>query len=214
MKKALIITAIVAGIAFAASRCSLPWINKINPADENTWNWSAGFTDEIAAKYKEIGRKVLKTSFLTLNGEVTNAMKEGGVQHAVRYCNLKAYPLIDSLSEHYKVSIKRVALKYRNPDNTMRPYEQELFMDYDARNKQKESIMDKVVLSSDNYLEYYAPIILTTACLACHGSPGTDIKDVDYQLIRTLYPEDKATGFVPGDLRGMWRIRFMPEQPK
>jgi hypothetical protein len=213
MKNTFMLTAIVAVILLAVTQCSLPWINKINPEDENTWNWTTDFNEEVAAEYKEIGRKVLKTSFLTLTSEVSNAMKEGGVQHAVRYCNLKAYPLIDSLSEQYNVSIKRVAQKYRNPDNLMRPFEQELFMDYDSRNKQKESIMDKVVLSSDNYLEYYAPIILTSPCMACHGSPGVDMSDEDYQMIKALYPEDRATGFVPGDLRGMWRIRFMPEKP-
>ena len=96
----------------------------------------------------------------------------------------------------------------------MRLFEQELFQAYNTKNENKESIMDQVVLSSDNYLEYYAHIILTQPCLACHGNIGTDIWEEDYQLIKSLYPEDLATGFTPGDLRGMWRIRFMPKEPQ
>lgn len=214
MKKTLKITLFLAGWMVIATMCSFPWTKKVDPANENTWTWNAEFNDKIAAEYKEIGRTVLKTSFLTLTGEVTKAMKEGGVPHAVSYCNLKAYPLVDSLSEHFNVSIKRVAEKYRNPNNAMRLFEQELFQAYNTKNENKESIMDQVVLSSDNYLEYYAPIILSQPCLACHGNIGTDIREEDYQLIKSLYPEDLATGFTPGDLRGMWRIRFMPKEPQ
>ncbi|MDP3463552.1 MAG: DUF3365 domain-containing protein [Bacteroidales bacterium] len=201
---------IVLLILFISVSCGYIGSKRVKPNDETTWIWTGPFTDDIAAKYKSIGREVLKESFLTLTGEVSRAMKEGGVPHAVQYCNMKAYPIIDSLSKANHVSIKRVAMKNRNPDNFMRAFEQELYKDYAMKHIQKMSIMDQVVLSKDNYLEYYAPIIVTAQCLACHGKPGTDIQPENYELIKSLYPDDKAIDHYVGDLRGMWRIRFMP----
>ena len=197
-------------VLLISGSCGYIGSKRIKPGDETTWIWNGPFNDDIAEQYKSIGREVLKTSFLTLTGEVSRAMKEGGVPYAVQYCNLKAHPIIDSLSKANHVSIKRVAMKNRNPDNSMREFEQELYREYAMKHIQKMSIMDQVVLSKDNYLEYYAPIIVTAQCLSCHGTPGTDINPENYELIKSLYPEDKAVDHYVGDLRGMWRIRFMP----
>ncbi|MBS4058623.1 MAG: DUF3365 domain-containing protein [Bacteroidales bacterium] len=194
--------------------CSFLGKNRINESDDSTWKWSGTLTQDVAATHKSTGRTVLKASFLTLTGKLSSAMAEGGVQQAMKYCNLQAYPLTDSLSKTYHVSIKRLAAKTRNPANAMGPFEKEIFDTYDRLNAQKESIMDQVVLTKDNYLEYYAPIILTNQCLSCHGNPDSDIKAEDLALINSLYPADMATGFKPGDLRGMWRIRFMPARQK
>jgi hypothetical protein len=45
-------------------------------------------------------------------------------------------------------------------------------------------------------------------CLNCHGEPDKDIKPENLALIRRLYPQDQATGFQLGELRGAWRIDF------
>ena len=54
-----------------------------------------------------------------------------------------------------------------------------------------------------------APILLAApVCLQCHGSPEKDIAPATMAAIKKLYPEDKATGFQLGDLRGLWRVTF------
>jgi len=48
--------------------------------------------------------------------------------------------------------------------------------------------------------------------LQCHGQIGKDIHDDVYKVIKEKYPQDKATGFKVGELRGIWDIKFL-EKP-
>jgi hypothetical protein len=60
---------------------------------------------------------------------------------------------------------------------------------------------------------FYAPIVIPMdTCLQCHGEPGRDITEANLALIRSLYPDDAATGFRLGQLRGLWKVTF-PAQP-
>ena len=53
------------------------------------------------------------------------------------------------------------------------------------------------------------PIRLDVKCLMCHGQPDDILDEVKPELAKR-YPDDAATGFKPGDLRG-W---FWVEVPK
>ena len=51
-------------------------------------------------------------------------------------------------------------------------------------------------------------IPLSPSCLTCHGSEN-DIPPVVKDHIQKLYPEDRATGYALGDVRGafsVWQI--------
>ena len=63
---------------------------------------------------------------------------------------------------------------------------------------------------ADGSAAYYSPIILGAPWLEWHGNKDKDIQSSDYALISELYPQDLATGFEVGDLRGMWEV-IMPE---
>ena len=56
--------------------------------------------------------------------------------------------------------------------------------------------------------QYGGFLVSNALCLRCHGEPGPDISAEDLALIQRLYPQDKATGFKLGQLRGAWRIDF------
>jgi hypothetical protein len=45
-------------------------------------------------------------------------------------------------------------------------------------------------------------------CLSCHGSVGKDIAPETTAKLTQLYPQDLATGYALGDLRGMWSLRL------
>ena len=47
-------------------------------------------------------------------------------------------------------------------------------------------------------------------CLKCHGQPEREIAPSTMEVLRRLYPEDRATGFRLGELRGMWRVDLPP----
>jgi hypothetical protein len=50
---------------------------------------------------------------------------------------------------------------------------------------------------------YVEPITIQPPCLACHG---TQLDAAVRQKLAELYPEDRATGFAPGELRGMFWV--------
>jgi hypothetical protein len=66
-----------------------------------------------------------------------------------------------------------------------------------------------VIVEDTGGAVFYAPIVITTnLCLQCHGVPDVDLRPEMQPLIAQLYPQDEATGFQLGDLRGLWRVDF------
>jgi len=55
-------------------------------------------------------------------------------------------------------------------------------------------------------LHYFRRIDVQKACLKCHGS-----KDHRPNFVKKGYPNDKAFGFIVGDLRGIYSV-FIPNQ--
>jgi len=66
-----------------------------------------------------------------------------------------------------------------------------------------------VELAGDRW-GYVEPIMVQPLCLTCHGSqPAPDVAE----RIAELYPDDKATGFQTGDLRGVFWLEFPADTP-
>lgn len=143
-----------------------------------------------------------------LVGTLMKALEKGGVSHAVSFCNTAALPLTDSLSASNNVVIKRTALKYRNPKNKPTKLEKKQLEVYETALIAKQPLEPKVIEVAKNEWLYMKPIVLQAQCQACHGIVGETIAEKEYQLIKKLYPKDKATGFKTGDLRGMWSVRI------
>jgi len=49
------------------------------------------------------------------------------------------------------------------------------------------------------------------ACMKCHGQAGKEIDAKTMEIISQKYPDDLATGYKEGDLRGLWKITFLEE---
>jgi hypothetical protein len=165
-------------------------------------------TEAEKATYLKKGKEIASQTFTVLSTELQSAMQSGGVSKAISYCNLAAYPLVDSLSQLYQADIKRTSLKVRSEEN--KPTESEV-----AILNRFKSVVDKggfpkptVDLSADQEIHFYAPIAVNELCLKCHGTVGETITDNDYALIKQYYPEDHAINYSDGDLRGMWSITF------
>ncbi len=140
-----------------------------------------------------------------LMANVMQAMKSGGPVYAVTFCNEQAMPLTDSLSKKYNCEIKRVSDKFRNPAN--KPTETELEI---WKNISSSLAVTPVISLENGHIVYYKPIkIAMPTCLKCHGTPGVDIDTKTLEIIQQKYPEDLATGYKEGDLRGMWKIVFL-----
>ena len=165
--------------------------------------------DSIQQKYFKLGGEVTKLAQAELLKNVSQAMKKGGPEYAIEFCNVKAIPLMDSLSKLHNCQIKRIATKFRNPvDMPQTETEHEQLNQYQKSFEKGRSI-EPVVHLFDDRIEYYKPIMLgKAACLKCHGDPGKDIAKGTLQKISERYPADLATGFALNDFRGAWKITF------
>ena len=165
-------------------------------------------TPEEQAKLISEGKAVTMFSFKALSSELIKAIETGGVEKAVDYCHLEAIPLTDSLSKNYKAEIKRVSDKYRNPGNKPDELDMKVISAYRQQLANDQELQPHLEVTGDT-VYYYSPIlILNPLCLQCHGEPGNTMQPENDRFIKAKYPEDKATGYKLGDLRGVWKVMF------
>lgn len=158
--------------------------------------------------YIAYGQRIAGTSFQHLSGRLQAAMQTGGVNNAVETCQLAARPLLDSLSKEFNATIRRTALRVRNPNSTPSKQEQAVLQAYEQAKANGQTLQPQVVDQGNGEMAFYGPIMLATLCTKCHGTPGETIAEEDYALIKNLYPSDQAIGYQTGDLRGIWSISF------
>lgn len=158
--------------------------------------------------YRKKGNLIAKKTAEELSGNLMSKMKEGGVPLAVEYCNIAALPLTSTISEAEGVHIKRTSLKVRNTANN--PNEEEVQVINKYLSQLNENVSPKPMVKLDPYgaPHYYAPILVDTKCLMCHGTLDKELSKKADSVIKSYYPKDLATGFHEGDLRGVWSIAF------
>lgn len=164
--------------------------------------------DTMPAHVRMQGKVIAKAGFQALSGALVKAIETGGVPHALDFCNVKALPITDSVAASFNVKVARVSDKNRNPENAATEQQKQIMEAMRAQIAAAGSARDTVVRLNDKELSYYAPIVIAAPCLQCHGLPGSEVKDDHHQLIQKLYPDDKATAYALGELRGMWYLRF------
>jgi len=164
--------------------------------------------DEIRDLAIQQGNLISEKTQMVLGSKLKEVIQNEGIPQALKYCNVNAFPIVDSLQEVYGIRIRRTSQKMRNPSDTPDKMEQKIIDEYMDVIQKGETPTVKVVLSKKN-VDYFKPIILSASlCLNCHGNIGSEIKYENYTIIKALYTEDKATGYKMGDLRGIWSIKF------
>ncbi len=154
-------------------------------------------------EYAVLGDSISAAAQDELLRNVASAIQRGGVDHAVTFCNAKAMELSDSLSISYQAKIERLSDRNRNPANAI-----QTSADSAAWKALKSGERNFVARGDDRSVFYYKPILLgMPTCLKCHGGKP-DIDESTGRLISQMYPEDRATGYRMGELRGMWKIEF------
>ncbi|MCU0394674.1 MAG: DUF3365 domain-containing protein [Chitinophagaceae bacterium] len=162
------------------------------------------------AQWLQQGDALSRAAFDTLRTSLMQAIATLGLPGAVPYCHQHAATLTASAAPE-GVIISRVSPLYRNPDNAADSLDQATWQHFQQLKTQGDSLVPLVVTHDDRAI-YYKPILLQPMCTPCHGQPGTDIPEAVMAAIRDKYPNDKAIGFRPGDLRGLWKISF-PKKP-
>jgi hypothetical protein len=135
---------------------------------------------------------------------LTHALQEGGPENAIGVCRLRAPEVAASLSGD-GLEVGRTSHRLRNPDNAPEPWMEPLlqaYLDHPTDTRPRTARLP------DGRLGYVEPIRMKSMCLPCHG-PEPD--EGVMEKLAELYPEDRATGFEPGDLRGMFWVKLPAE---
>lgn len=156
---------------------------------------------EARAAVKELGQG--------LKAQLMAAIKADGPISAIGVCQTVAPTLAGQSSKAHGLKVGRTALRVRNPENSPDPFERKVMEDFvtqiTAGADPAKLEYAEVVMEGDAPVFRYMKAIPMAAqpCLTCHGS------DLDPALkteIENLYPEDQATGFKPGELRGAFTV--------
>ncbi|MGR8921910.1 MAG: Tll0287-like domain-containing protein [Gammaproteobacteria bacterium] len=129
-----------------------------------------------------------------------------GIAPAIEACRVAAPELAASLGGE-GVRIGRSSHRLRNPDNAppawLVPLMDAYLADADDRRPRQ-------VALPDGRTGYTEPILLKPMCVTCHGERlAPDVAEA----IAVRYPEDAATGFKAGELRGVFWVEYPTPEP-
>jgi hypothetical protein len=133
--------------------------------------------------------------------KLTAAMTSGGPTAAVEVCRTDARTIAESVATAQGLELGRTSHRLRNPANAPRAWARPAV---DAAAGSKAASEGLKVFDLGDRVGVLRPIGTAEACTTCHGAPDQVRKNLGTALARA-YPQDRATGFAPGDLRGwMW----------
>lgn len=146
----------------------------------------------------------------TLRRRLLESVQQQGFPGALTVCREEAPALADTISGRLGLRVGRTALRVRNPAHQPDEWERHGLA---ALQAQLEAGADpatvEVMERLPGEVRYLKAILTEPACLACHG----EFIDAGLQQeIKRLYPDDTATGFQAGQLRGAFTVRI-PNPP-
>jgi hypothetical protein len=178
------------------------------PSCENARKQSGLSDKELEDRAIAKGDMISQVTQMTLASKLKEVVQEKGIGEALKFCNVNAYPIVDSLEEAHNIKVKRASSRTRNPGNSPNKIEGDIINEYSREIAAGITPEVKTILD-DDMVHYFKPIIISAElCLKCHGQAGSDLLDENFRIISELYPNDNATGHKLGDLRGIWSISF------
>jgi hypothetical protein len=135
----------------------------------------------------------------TLSSRLANAIAEAGPEGGIDVCSKEAKALTAEVAERHQVELGRTSTRLRNPDNAARPW----LNDYLQQSSGKQAAdVAPAVYDLGPRIGVVQPLATLPLCTTCHGHPEHFAAPLKARLERS-YPEDRATGFAVGDLRGV-----------
>lgn len=169
------------GVAFLMISCT----SENKPLDET--NVARGA--ELLAPFKR-----------DLKQALVAGMQEGPL-NAISVCRDQAPAIAASLSTD-AIAMGRSSHRLRNPANVAPDWVDPVLQSYLDSSPDRSP---KIVALPDDREGYVEPIVLQPLCVACHGRA---LAPEVTAHINEVYPEDEATGFDVGDLRGVFWVEY------
>ena len=191
------------GIAFAVLAFTPAWSG--DPGSDGTEEGQpAAVPGEEAAI--ERAQAALAPFKKNLKETLTTTMQREGPLAAVDACRIAA-PAIAADASQDGLRVGRTSTRLRNPANAPADWMTPLLAAFEEA--EQHPAPPRVVALEGDRLGYAEPIYAGPLCLACHGA---DVAPPLRSHIRERYPDDRATGYEAGDLRGMFWVE-LPAAP-
>ncbi|WDQ17144.1 c-type heme family protein [Rhodopirellula sp. P2] len=135
--------------------------------------------------------------FQKLSGRLMEAMGSQGPAGAIAVCQKEANQIATEVGDQHGVKIGRTGVRLRNAKNLPPLW---------AKSMTEAKVNTPQFVSLTNgHAAALLPIRLQSQCLMCHG-PTEQIAPVISDQLAKLYPNDQATGFREGELRGWFWV--------
>jgi hypothetical protein len=152
-------------------------------------------------------RKLAKDFGVRLRDHLMHSLQEQGPIGAIDSCHFSA-PGISNRLEEMHITVRRTSLKLRNPDNKPDAWETrvlEFFAAEQAAGADAANLEHYALIPGEGGWQFrYSKAIPTgPVCLSCHGE---DLAPEVQEAIKAKYPNDLATGYRLGEVRGAFSI--------
>jgi hypothetical protein len=164
--------------------------------------------DEPVAALKTEAAGLLGEYATTLLSALKGAIGSVGPVEAIPVCHDLAPKVGAEISARSGWRVARTSLKLRNDASAPDSYEEAVLREFAARaaaGESAETLVKAEIVETDGEKVFHLVKAIPTAdlCLTCHG---TEVKPEVRARLLELYPNDQATGFRVGDLRGAFTL--------
>jgi hypothetical protein len=153
-------------------------------------------------------RAAIKMLADELKSTLQASMKANGPLESIAVCRIEAPQIAEKVSQQNDMSVARTSLRYRNQANKPDAWERSVLEQFEQRKIKGEEVntldySEVTELEGKKVFRYMKAIPTAEVCLSCHGS---NIPEPLAARINSLYPDDNATGFSLGDIRGAFTV--------
>lgn len=160
-------------------------------------------TTALDAEARDIAREL----GARLKGRLEQAIAAGGPVAAIAVCREQATPVTEALAAEKGWSVGRTSLRIRNAANAPDAWETATLQDFQRRLAAGEPVASlehsEIHTADARRFRYMKAIPVAETCTLCHGAAVAAPVEA---AIRTHYPDDRATGYRAGEIRGAFTL--------
>ncbi|MBE7542469.1 MAG: DUF3365 domain-containing protein [Bryobacteraceae bacterium] len=150
------------------------------------------------AAVQELGQKIRSL--------LASELASGGFEGAVGVCAEKAQAETKRYAAEQGIQIRRVSTRARNEANRPDEWERTRLLEWETALREGKTAPESAqTTTSGGDYRLLMPIRVQAMCLTCHGNEK-QIPARVRDLLHKHYPEDAATGYRNGDLRGAFSV--------
>lgn len=167
---------------------------------------AAGAEEAWVAEARQVATSVPPRLASVLGAEI----ERSGPAGAIAVCRDEAPKLARAASQESGWSVRRVSLRQRNPKAVPDEWERAALEDFDRRAAagDKPASLERAEVVQQQgrpVMRYMRALPVVELCTQCHGTPER-LSSAVRERLAELYPQDAATGYSIGQIRGAMTI--------